>query len=343
MMVFVSAALPSFAGFVPANDPRLSYSDCFKVGFVDSAVRFQRPGQSAKGYQHDSPGARLRFRTDAPSAVVKLRYNELHSSDSFRNPVGLVLVDGRRLGTFATGQAGVKRAVEEVDVPVKNPGEGFHDYELVMPYADSVDVLGVFVPEGSKFEAPAPRPARRCAFYGDSVTHGATASSIAETYPFRVSQLLNCQMVNLGIGGRGSAAADGALLASANCDLAVVHIGVNDWQGGRPPEETKANMLGFLKGFRELQPTAPLYVVTPLWVADTWIKAPKFPLADYRRVIREAVEGAGDKDVKVIDGPSLIDHDAKLFDRIQVHPNDAGFAQMAERLAKAISPEDAGI
>lgn len=322
--------------FVPSDDPRLSYSDCFKVDFVDSAARFSRPGRSDRGYQHDNPGARLRFRTDAAAPTVKLRYNELHVSPSARNSVGVCLVDGQPSGAFTTKQTGIKRAVEEVDVPIQSPDEGFHDYEVVMPYGDSVDVLGVSVPEGAKFETPAPRPAKRCAFYGDSVTHGFTASSIAGTYPFRVSALNGCQMVNLGIGGRGSAAADGALLASANCELAVVHIGVNDWQGGVLPETTKRNMVGFLKGFREKQPSCPLFVVTPLWVADTWIKAPKFPLDDYRKAIREAVEESGDKNVKVIDGASLIDHDAAFFDRILVHPNDAGYAQMAGRLAAAL-------
>ena len=328
--------------FVPADDPRLSYSDCFKVDFVGKAARFSRPGQSAQGYQHDNPGARLRFRSDAPALAVKLRYNELHVSTSARNPVGLRLVDGRPAGAFATKQKGVRRAVESVDVDFQSPGKGFHDYEVVMPYGDSVDVLGVSVPEGAKFEPPAPRPARRCAFYGDSVTHGFTASSIATTYPFLVSRLSGLQMVNLGIGGRGSSAQDGASLASANCDLAVVHIGVNDWQGGIPPGATKRNMAGFLKAFRERQPATPLLVVTPLWVADTWIRAPKYPLADYREALREAVEASGDRNAKVIDGLELIDHDAKLFDPVQVHPNDAGFAQMAERLAKAASPGDAG-
>lgn len=38
----------------------------------------------------------------------------------------------------------------------------------------------------------------------------------------------------------------------------------------------------------------------------------------------------------LIDGPSLIDHDAAFSNKIAVHPNDAGFAQMAERLVKAM-------
>ena len=34
----------------------------------------------------------------------------------------------------------------------------------------------------------------------------------------------------------------------------------------------------------------------------------------------------------VIEGPDLIDPDVAYFDAVRVHPNDAGFVQMAERL-----------
>jgi hypothetical protein len=40
------------------------------------------------------------------------------------------------------------------------------------------------------------------------------------------------------------------------------------------------------------------------------------------------------KDPHLIEGLDLIDHDPKLFDAVAVHPNDQGFAQMGERLAK---------
>ncbi len=346
-MLAFALALPSFAAdvFIPADDAKLVYSDCFKVEFIDAGqgakkARFSRPGQSyGRGYEADSPGARLRFRTDAPSLDVKLFFNELHVSKSARNSKGVYLVDGRLAPSFsfATKQTSIARQPEELDVAIASPGKGFHDYEVVMPYGDSVDVLGVGAPEGSKFEAPTPRPAKRCVFYGDSVTHGFTASSIAGTYPFAVSQLKGFQMVNLGIGGRSTSAKDGEMLASAKCDLAVVHIGVNNWQGGVAPEKTKADMAAFLKGFRALQPDAPLFLVTPLWVGDAWKpKGAKFPLEDYRKAMREAVAESGAQNVFVVEGETLIDHDVKLFDSVLVHPNDAGFAQMGERLAKAI-------
>ncbi len=343
-LAFAATMAPAADVEIKPDDPKLSYSDCFKVDFVDAgqgvkAARFSRPGKSGAGYQHDNPGARLRFRTDAPGATVHLRYNELHVSKSARKPIGVYMIDGKLdpKWTFTTKQSGVQREVENVDVPLKSPAKGFHTYEIVMPYGDAVDVLGISVPEGAEFENPPPRPKTRCAFYGDSVTHGFTAVSIAGTYPFLIAQTKDFQMVNLGIGGRGTAPDDGKLLASAKCDLAVVHIGVNDWQGGRPTETTQKNMVQFFKDFRTLQPNAWLYVVTPLWVSEKWKPSnPKFPLAGYRKAIEDALKESGIDKVVLLDGTKMIDNDEKLFDSVLVHPNDAGFKQMAERIAKAI-------
>lgn len=54
-------------------------------------------------------------------------------------------------------------------------------------------------------------------------------------------------------------------------------------------------------------------------------------------MIRDVVAELTDDRLALVDGPDLIDHDVALFDKVAVHPNDAGFAQMAERLAKAFA------
>jgi hypothetical protein len=43
-----------------------------------------------------------------------------------------------------------------------------------------------------------------------------------------------------------------------------------------------------------------------------------------------------DANLHLAGGPDLIAHDAALFDAVAVHPNDKGFAEMAERLAEQI-------
>jgi len=330
--------------FIPADDPRLGYSDYATKEIIVSpldakskAVRLSRPvGTPSRGYEFHAPGARLRFKTDAAKIAVTLYYNDKHASTSARNPIGRWLVDGETKPEwrFRTVQTKPVRTPEKVEVNITAPTPGKHDYEIVLPYGDSADIVGINVPSGASVESATPRPERRIVFYGDSVTHGFTASEITGTYPWLVTRKLAAQMVNLGIGGRGSAAGDAKFVAAVPGDLLVVLIGVNDWQGGRPANLTRQSIAGFLRQFRAARPDTPVAVITPLWVGPKWKPASvKADLESYRQAVRDGVKDSGIAKVTVIDGTQLIDHDEKYFDPVLVHPNDAGFRQMAERLA----------
>src|SRR4051812_5032595 len=82
---------------VGPEDAMIGYSDCVHLELVASPLdgaakvaRFDRvldiPG---KGYRWDNPGARVRFRTDATNVKARLYFNELHTSTSARNSLGL--------------------------------------------------------------------------------------------------------------------------------------------------------------------------------------------------------------------------------------------------------------
>jgi len=334
--------------FIPADDQRLSYSDFVRISMVDSPAgngfkmaRFDRiSGPASTGYGFDNPGARLRFRTDARKITVHLFYNGRHVSKSARNPNGIYLVDGKHDSEwiFSTKVKTVVRAPENVDVKIRAPGDGAnHDYDIIMPYADSVDMLGISVNKEAKFSEPAPRPDFICLIYGDSVSQGFTASGIGKTYAYRLGELRNWQIVNAATGGRASSAKDGMELAEIKCSMLLVLIGVNDWQGGVAPFAYKRNIIGLIRNFRVKQPDTPICFVTPLWVPPSWIPSRgAADLEEYRKALRDAVTESGYSGLKVIDGTLLIDHKAEFFDKIAVHPNDAGFEMMAERLSKGL-------
>jgi lysophospholipase L1-like esterase len=336
---------------VPANriiapdDAKIAYSDYVHMEFVPSPVdasaklaRFDRILDiPAKGYRWDNPGARIRFRTDATSVKALLYFNELHVSTSARNSNGLYLIDGasQPAWVFHTKAAQTKREPESVVVTMTAGGApGFHDYELILPYGDSVDFQGVEINPESRFEAPPARPATRYLAYGDSITHGFTASAVDKSYAFLVAQKKGWQIINLGLGGRASNVSDARVVTSLKADVISVLMGANDWQGAGPLERYRSNMMGFFDVIRAAQPNVPIYYLTSLWVAPSW--NPKGQVADlesYRQVAREIVAARKDPNLHLVEGPELIDHDAALFDATPVHPNDKGFAQMAERLA----------
>jgi len=357
-LALLSAALTAPAAtpamrLIPADDTSIGYSGYVHMEFVKATeLKFESPPETrthtlarfdrildipGKGYRWDNPGARIRFRTDAAHVTALLFFNERHTSASARNSHGIYLIDGatQPAWTFRTKQAQAKRMLERVEVLFPAAAPGFHDYEIVLPYGDSVDFQGLEVNAAARMQPPPAPPAVRYVAYGDSVTHGFTASAIDKTYPYLVAQSRGWQLINLGLGGRASNVSDAHVLKTLKADVITVLMGVNDWQGGGPVERYRSNMNGFFEALRAAQPAVPIYFITSLWVPPAW--SPKSATTDleaYRQAAREIVTSRKDPNLHLIEGPALIDHDPKLFDKVAVHPNDQGFAQMAERLAK---------
>jgi len=331
---------------ISPDDPRISYGGYVRRELVTPSgepqgkfVRFDRILDIAgKGYRWDSPGATIRFRTDATDLVAVLNYSDFHSSTTARNGIGAYSVDGvfKPEWSFQSRQKGVLREPETVSAALSNGGaSGVHQYELFMPYGDSVEFAGLRVNSEARFEPVTAGPSVRYVAYGDSITHGFSASDISKTYPFLVAKEKGWQALNLGLGGRSSTAADGKLVGALKADVVTVLMGANDWQGGVPLERYRTNMVAFFANIRSAQPETPVYLLTPLWVHSSWNPPGKITdLENYRKVLRELAAARKDSNLYVIEGPELIDSDLSLFDRVPVHPNDKGFAMLAERLAK---------
>jgi lysophospholipase L1-like esterase len=335
-----------------ARAPRSVAADSVLIGFTDfesmevlpdHSVRFQRNFEPFEpAYRWDNPGARIRFRTNASLVQVRLRYNEKHASRTARQPVGIYSIDGRREPdwTFTSSSTEIRRAVEEVVVTMP-PGRarGFHDFDIVMPYGDSVDFCGLTLNADAKLVAPSMRKRLRYVAYGDSITQGFTATHIGKTYAFQLAAALDGELINLAIAGRRTHAEDGEVIGRQHADLITVLMGGNDWQGGIEPESYQREMRGLLTAIRRQQPQVPIYLITPLWVSPQW-RPPqaRYDLETYRRRLRQLVDELADPAIKLIEGPALIDHSEVNFDPVLVHPNDRGFDQMAARLRQVIRP-----
>ena len=333
---------------ITADDPRIFYSDYVSRDFDTESqrMRFDRLlDVEGKGYRWDSPASRASIRTNSRSVRGVLFYTNKHISKTARNPVGLYAVDGRRNEhwTFGTKNHAIERPEERVVVEFPLSADNhFHDYEVIMPYGDSVEFIGFEVESTATVESTSVRAAKkRYVAYGDSITHGFTATRVDRSYAFLLADTQDWQLINMGFGGRQSQAADGAVVGSQSADYITVFIGTNDWQQGRPPGAYQHNLRGMLKGIREKQPTVPVFLLTPLWVSPNWSPpGAKFLLAEYTQAARDLVEELiklGDSHVHLINGSELIDHHERYFDRVLVHPNDEGFAQMAGRLSTRIS------
>ncbi len=332
---------------IAPDDARITYAGYVHRELVtptDGAdgkvMRFDRTiDMAGRGYRWDNPGTSISFRTDAPAIEAVLNYTDLHTSASARNAVGVYSVDGvfKREWSFRTKQQGIARTPEKVVVNLTNGGvPGIHQYELFLPYGDSVDFAGLKVNAEAKF-VPITDKRPRYVAYGDSITHGFTSSEVDKSYPFLIGKERGWEVINLGLGGRASTPSDAALIVSLKPDVVTVLMGANDWQAGVPLEKYRANMTAFLTSLRTGLPETPVYLLTFLWVNSSWNPPAKVAdLEAYRQVLREVVAARNDPNFVVIEGPALIDEKPALFDPVPVHPNDRGFAMMADRLGKQI-------
>jgi lysophospholipase L1-like esterase len=331
--------------FISATDPVFTISgaaisELSTTGEV-SARRFHRPiDMPGKGYGWDNPGTTVAFRSAARSGSVRLRYSAAHVSTSARNGIGLLVVDDawRTATTFKDGNAAVVRPITTIDVPLPVPtATGEHRYCVVLPYGDSVEFLGATVASGATLTDDTQPPRPRWVAYGDSVTQGFDASHVGTGYTWQASQLRGWELLNLGLGGRVCTPGDAAAIAGLAPDLVTLAIGVNDWQGGIPPATYGQHLGQLLDQVHALRGTARIAVISPLWVGDDWKPAgARAPLADYRSAAAATV--AARPWAQYVNGPDLIAPDRTLFNRTAVHPNDRGFAQMAEQLATRLFP-----
>ncbi len=135
---------------------------------------------------------------------------------------------------------------------------------------------------------------------------------------------------NLAVGGAKLEAELATSIPDTEADLISVAYGTNDCNVGRTLASYRENTKRLLEALQERWPGRPIVLITPL----TWTRPPEpnsegLVMDDYRVAARETA--AAFEDVHVAAGDELVDADDSLFVD-KVHPNEAGFAQYAERL-----------
>ncbi|MCX6992003.1 MAG: SGNH/GDSL hydrolase family protein [Kiritimatiellaeota bacterium] len=283
----------------------------------------------------DTPGAVVRFRMVATEAEALIEYAPKASLTKRINyqGTGVVLKDGRRTATFdrlsdAGGVVRVRLAADD--------GEP-HTWGLVLPYADPVVFRGLRLTAGGQLLV-LPPVAERSVYvaYGDSITHGFLAGDALSGYAWQLAETMGWQLVNLGFGNRTAVPDDARLVTAMNPDVVTVLLGANDCYGCVPVDAFAQNYGAILDTIHERRPTALIVVITPLSVPglrEGWEKLEN--LEDYRKALRKLIATRNDNRLLLVEGPTLIPSEPGYF-ADGLHPNDKGFAVMADRLAAEI-------
>jgi len=282
-------------------------------------------------------GVRLRLRTDTSSLGLRARYfgYDTYPNLTRFNLQGMVVyVDGTcwsaRVPAVEAGEAevsmfeGVSRAMREVCI--------------YLPLYGPVDVLGIGVDEGARFEPPTPFAVPKpVVFYGTSITQGGCASRPGLSYQGMLARELNIDYANFGFSGRGRCEREVAVaLAEIETSCFVLDVGQNN---GVP--DLRERFAPFLEVLREAQPKTPVLATTPIFYnAELWSEVDIREVEERRDIIRSTVRArheAGDRRVFLLEARDYLGPDFTEGAVDGGHPNDLGFARMAAGMAPRLA------
>ena len=181
-------------------------------------------------------------------------------------------------------------------------------------------------PERWAYENLPPRASGPWVAFGDSLTEGYGANSGAD-YPTRLSKLLDVPIQNLGLSGENSADGLKRITAVEALEPRVVLLcfGGNDVLQSVPRAQMFANIGAMIDRLHERGTFVVLIGIRgPSLVGDANAKGFK-QLAKEKKVMHVP---------NILDG--ILSQPSLMSD--YVHPNDAGYAKIAERLEKALRP-----
>lgn len=195
--------------------------------------------------------------------------------------------------------------------------------------------------------------------HGSSISHGGSASLPTGTWPARAAAALGARGVNLGFGGNAMLDSMTARsIAAVPADIITLKFGINIAGADAMRRRTFSPALhGFLDLVREGHPDTPVVLITAIGCpalehtpgpavagADGRIAGtPRdvvpgdgtLTVAGTRELVAEVVaeRQPGDPELRMLDGRRLLapEEGDRLPDGL--HPDDAGYALMAERFA----------
>ena len=284
-----------------------------------------------------NPGARVCFRTNAPSFTVKLTLG------SNRVDIGMaifgaqsacVLIGDRQKPYYAglVGPSSYDELVVEKLIYKKGANGEMEDVTIFLPRNEPVLDVEISVDDAYAVEEPTPyRDIKPIVYYGSSITEGGCCTIAINAYNAIISNRLNLDYYNLGFSNSARGEDEVCDYIRDNFDMSVF---VYDYDHNAPTnqhlEDTHER---FFLRFREKHPDVPVIMMSRPWATYAKDDAHR---ATIRKTYERAVE-RGDKNVYFIDGETYFKPEEAYMCLVDtVHPNDYGFHCMADRIQPVI-------
>ncbi len=274
----------------------------------------------------NTAGGRVRFRTDSPkiAIIAKMEGLGIYPHFAFTGSAGFDLyVDKDYAATFVppVEMTDGYEACKELDE------KKWREITINFPlYADVVQ-LQIGLCEDAQLEAATPyKHEKPIVFYGSSITQGGCASRPGNAYTSIVARKLDSDHINLGFSGNCRAHVP-VMDHIKQLDMSVF-VYDYDHNSQTPEFLAKTHEKGFLI-VRQARPDLPIVLMTR---PNARLKPDEVERLEIIRTTYQNALARGDKNVYLIEGSALMAKAGVEGTVDGSHPNDLGFASMAEPL-----------
>ena len=308
-----------------ANNKRIKFhrfTEAQEKAYKDYSAEFYRKAFATSGI-------RLEFKTDSENLSLTVNVSSKLSS-SRRFFAHSVYVDGKLVGRVEREQDDHRPDGEfsgEFDL-----GEGEKTVKIYFPWSARSELVSLELDDGAKIE-PVEKKCKMIIF-GDSITQGYDALAPENSYASIVTDALDAEARNKGIGGEVFWPMLGLLRDDFEPDYITVAYGTNDW--ARNDKETfDRDCEAFYRNLSANYSEATIFALSPIWRGDK--DSEKSKVGDFSH-LAERIREVADKlpNVVFIDTDGFVPEDSSYFSDLFLHPNDAGFAPYAEHLLAEI-------
>ena len=228
-------------------------------------------------------------------------------------------------------------------ISFENPEGDEAEWKVLFPTYFGVDVKGIEIDEGSKFNAVKPDNRPVYVAIGNSITQGTGQAASFQTYPYILAEKKGWQLYNIAVGGSKISWPFALELKGKKIDVITILWGFNDWNKGYTPKgEIKPRYTKLVKMLADDHPEAKIYCITPTFTNATDPKNGSVTLDAIRKAEKQAVEKLkkkGYKNLYVINGPDISGPEnlKPAESKDKVHFTVEGAAMFAESLSKVLN------
>lgn len=283
-----------------------------------------------------TPGARLCFKTDAPSFTVRIELETL-SPD-----IGLSIYTcqsahvylGQRQKSKFLGLVNPRDYSQKLFEKTFKKENTLEDITVWLPRNEIIKNVEIEIKEGYGVFEPTPyKYSKPALYYGSSITECAAAANPCASYNALISRHLDLDYYNFGFSGN----CRGEDEMANYINTLDISLFVYDYDHNAPtPEHLALTHERFYKKIREKNPNLPIVMISrPTATFDDDARA-------RRDIIKKTYENAinnGDKNVYFVDGEEFFKdcpEDAEVCFTDTIHPTDLGFYKMTEVIEPVI-------